>query len=118
MATHEQQNEGVVTVRRDVVGAIWIPDLGWRPLGHPLLSASTRLVRPQQVGEPARRRSDEPSLWIRRSAVSRPLHYGCEQGFLSGVLCQVEVAVATDERAETLAREMAQQVLGLCLGQD
>ena len=52
MAAHEQQDQGVVGVAGAVVGAIWIPDLRWRPLRNAILSLSPCLVGPQEIREP------------------------------------------------------------------
>jgi len=45
---------------------------------------------------------DQPAARVARLAVGRPLHRGGEQGFLGGILAQVELAVSVpaDQRAE------------------
>jgi hypothetical protein len=52
-----------------------------------------------------------------RLAVGRPLHRGGEQGFLGGILAQVELAVSVpaDQRAEDLRRELTLLFGRLCI---
>src|ERR1700744_2605853 len=64
--------------------------------------------------QPAGREGDQPAARVVRLAVGRPLHGGGEQGFLGGILAQVELAVTVpaEQRGEALLRELAQQVPG------
>ena len=68
-------------------------------------------LRSSSVSRRGRHR-DQPATWVLGDALIRPLERGGEQRLLHGVLGRVEVAVAADERAEDLRRELAQQVLG------
>ena len=47
-----------------------------------------------------------------RDAIRRPLRAAASTRLLDGVLALLELAVATDEHAEDLRRQLAQQVLG------
>jgi hypothetical protein len=59
---------------------------------------------------------DQPAARVARLAVGRLLHRGGEQGFLGGILAQVELAVSVpaDQRAEDLRREFTLLFGRLC----
>src|SRR5215467_12644461 len=51
----------------------------------------------------------QPSTWIGRYAVARPVQRGREQRFLDSVLRSVEISTRSNKRAENLRRKLAQQ---------
>ena len=74
------------------------------------------LIAAQLVGQPPRGDRDQPAARVVRHALARPLDGGGQQRLLDGVLAGVELAVAPDERAEDLRRQLAQQVLDVVVG--
>jgi hypothetical protein len=63
------------------------------------------------VDQPPGGHRDEPGSRALGHALLGPLRRGGEQRLLHGVLARVEPVVPTDEHAEDLRRELAQQVL-------
>ncbi|RAO53578.1 hypothetical protein ONO86_01495 [Micromonospora noduli] len=112
VAAQEQQDERVVGVRRRTVGGGGAPLLRQHPPGHRVLPPHPGLLATQQVGQPTGRHGDQPATRIVRYAVARPTVRGGDQRLLHRVLGRVEVPVATDQRAEDLRRQLAQQILG------
>ena len=80
-----------------------------------VFAAAPRLVAAQLVGQAPGRDGDEPALRMVREPVDRPLQRRSQQRLLHRVLAQVEAPVATDQRAENLRRELAQQILDACV---
>ena len=64
------------------------------------------------VDQPPGGDGDQPAARVVRHAVGGPLRGRGQQRLLDGVLARVELAVAADQRAEDLRRQLAQQVLG------
>ena len=85
------------------------------PPRNGVLAASASLLAAQQVGEPAGDDCDQPALRV----VRYPSLGHCvrrEHGLLHGIFSNVEVTVAAYHSAESLRRQLAQQVLNLNLG--
>src|SRR5437868_507975 len=70
------------------------------------------MIAAHLVDQPACGDGGQPAARIGRHAVGRPLHGRREQCLLYRVLALLELPVATDEHAEDLRRQLAQQVLG------
>jgi hypothetical protein len=108
MAAEFEDLETVVMSWRCLLGE------GMGELGLGEFALAPALVAPDLVDEPASRASEQPGARVLRCAFGGPLLVGGEQGVLDRVLAQVELAgaVATEQRAEDLRRQGAQQVLG------
>src|SRR5438093_13639393 len=103
MAAEEQKREGVVAPR-------------WRSPSHlerriGSLSPSAGALAAPLVDQPPVGDRDQPRAGIVGNTVLRPTHGRREQRLLHGVLAGVEPTMPTDQRAEDLRRELAQQVL-------
>jgi hypothetical protein len=101
----EDERERVVLVRREFLAG------GRRQGSGGFLAMPTRLIAAKRVGQAAGGDGDQPAPRVVRDSLVGPLECGGEQRLLHGVLAEVEVAVATDERAEDLRRQLTQQVL-------
>ena len=111
MAAHEEQHERVVVVDGDL--AVGRRDEG--PVGPELardglLAAPPRDLAAHAIGHAPEGDLDEPPARIVGHALARPLHRRRDQRLLHRVFGGGEVAVAADDRAEHLRRELAQQV--------
>ena len=81
------------------------------PFDHCVLARATRSIGADLVDQSACRDGDQPAARIIRYAVGRPLVGRGQQPLLDGVLARVELSVASNERAEDLRRQAAQQAL-------
>src|SRR4051812_45677316 len=114
MAAHEQQNERVVGVRDALICWGLRDSLGWQqPLRNRLLPALAGLLTSQQVRQATRCDRDQPAERVIGTTLSGPAGRGGDERLLRRVLGGIEVAVATNQRAEHPRREIAQQVLYL-----
>ena len=110
MTAHEEQQERVVFIDANVGRGWWNES----PLSPELTRDSVFSVAPRDlaarlVGETPDGHAIEPASWIVRYAVHWPLRGGGDQCFLHGVFGCREVAMSTDDRAEDLRRQLAQQ---------
>ena len=104
VAAQEQERERVVPLGdRPRVGHVEDRDL--------FLATTAGALAAPPVDQPPGGHRDEPGSRVLGHALLGPLRRGGEQRLLHGVLARVEPAVPTDERAEDLRRELAQQVL-------
>ena len=112
MAAHEEQHQRVV-VFRELRVLRRRREVGVRRLlaVRLALAPAPRDLAAQLVGHPARGDLDQPRARIVWHAFVGPLHRSREQRLLHRVLGRREVAVAADDGAEHLRRELAQQVL-------
>src|SRR3982074_3618509 len=104
MTTEEQESQRVVAV-----GNLQLVPL--RERRDRALAPLPRLIAPELVSQATGRDGDQPAAWVLRQALGGPLGGGGQQRLLYRVLARVEVPVATDEGAEDLRRELAEQVL-------
>src|SRR4029453_17202826 len=114
MAAHEEQDQSVVRVIRSPSGINLL--LRQTPPRNGVLPASASLLAAQQIGEPAGGDCDQPALRVVRQTLTRPLRRRREHGLLHGILGNVEVTVTAYHSAESLRRQLAQQVLNINLG--
>ena len=113
MAAHEVEIERFIPlVHAGRVGGQCDLLVGGNQADHQVLTESPRGVRPDLIGEPARRHGDEPAFRVVGQSLCRPLHRGGKQGFLDRVFASTEVAVAPQQGAQDRRREIAQQILG------
>ena len=75
------------------------------------LALAPRRVAADLVGQAAGRDRDQPAPRVVRQALLGPLERGGQERLLDRVLAVVELAVAPDQRAEDLRRELAKQAL-------
>ena len=112
MAAQEEEDQGVVVLRRLIVAGRGREGYVRRRLcRNPVLSASPRLLAAQLIRHPAVRHRDQPAPGALRDALLGPRDGGGEKRFLYGVLACVELAVAANEHAEDPRRQPTQQVL-------
>ena len=113
MAAHEVEIERFIPlVDAGGIGGQCDLLVGGNQADHQLLTESPGGVGPDLIGESARRHGDEPPFRVVGHSLCRPLHRGRNQRFLYGVLASTEVAVAAQQSAQNLRREIAQQILG------
>src|SRR5689334_14194303 len=109
MAAAEQQGQRVVSVGVFGVGR-GTEQFGRRGGYRELfLAGPSRLLAAYLVRQPPRRDRDQPSARVVREPARRPLLRGREQGFLGGVLAQVELPVPAYQRGKDLRREFPEQ---------
>src|SRR5271156_185005 len=109
MATHKQQDEGVVLFgfTLSIDGRSQLVHLHGRDgLALPAGQFTAHVVRHAAKGD-----LYQPGPWIAGKALKRPLRGSRYQGLLNGVLRGGEVPKTADHHAEYLRREIAQQVL-------
>src|SRR5258707_8832647 len=112
MATHEQQDQRVISLRGWPFGGL-PPLVGQDPLGDDGFTALTRLLAAYQVCQPAGGDCDQPGAGTVGYAVLRPLQGRRNQGLLCRVLGGGEKTRPPDHPAEDLWRQTSQQVLDL-----
>jgi hypothetical protein len=102
VAAHEQHDQAVV-----LIGNLSRGPLERRQfLALPAGPFAPPLVDQAEAGGP-----QQPTAWIRRDPVARPVLGGREERRLNRVLGRIEVAGSTRERTQDLRRQLAQQVL-------
>jgi hypothetical protein len=112
MGAEEEQGDGVVLLRGVLVAWSRREELvGCHLCGGGLFAAPACPSAAQFVGYPQRRDGDQPGPRVVGDSLLGPLEGGGEQRFLHRVLAHVEPAIAADEHAEDLRRELAQQIL-------
>ena len=117
VAAHEQQGERVVLLGgRRRAGRRRDPVLRPRLRRVGVLALPARVLAARLVGHAPRRDGDQPGARALGEPVRGPLRRGRQERLLDGVLAGVEPAVAPDEHAEDLRRELAQQVLDAGVG--
>ena len=78
-----------------------------------LLAAAPGPLGPDQVDQTPRGDGGQPPARAVGHAALGPAGCGLQQRLLDGVLAQIQLAVAAEQRAEDLRREISQQVLGV-----
>src|ERR1700722_18075952 len=104
MAAREHQDQRVVLAADQLRAA-------QRPRSGELLAAAAGIVAAVGVSQPPGRHPDQPAERVLGLTFGWPGGCGCDQRLLYCVLSGSEIAVAPDEDAEYLRREVAPQVL-------
>jgi hypothetical protein len=111
VAAQKEQHQRIVAI--DVAaGAGRLEELRrWRTRHQPLLPAPACRLAAELIDQPPAGDRDQPALRMLRDPVLIPVDAGLEQCFLDGVLAQVQVAMAVQERPEDLRGKGPQQIL-------
>jgi hypothetical protein len=107
VATHEEEDEGVIVLGELVVRGR-CERLGVAEGG--LFSPPARGLAARSIGEAPRGDVDQPGARVVGEALARPLHGRGEQGLLDGVLGGREVPVAPNDGAEDLRCQLAEEL--------
>ena len=119
MAAQKQQRERVVRLRLVGLGRRRDDErLGRQERSGAGFASVPCDVTAQLVGQAARGHRQQPAARVVGNAVPGPLDRGGQERLLDRVLGGVERAVAPDQRTEDLRRELAQQALDVCVGND
>jgi hypothetical protein len=115
MATHEQEKKRVIAWIRVLRVRDSRGGMKERVSSRGLFAAPARRLAARVIGHPPRGDLDQPAARVLRKPVARPLNGRCDQRLLHGIFGRGEVSVASDDAAENLWRQLAQQALGAAI---